>query len=273
MIYLLVAVLAYLAFVLLVQRAVLFPHRLIEPPGPATPNGRYELLTLDTDAGPVEAMLRLGEGVSPDRPGPLVIFAHGNAELIDHNVDAMSPYLDAGVSVLLPEYRGYGRSAGKPSQKTITADFVAWRNRMLDRPEVDPDRVVYHGRSLGGGVAAQLAKAHPPRGLILESTFTSVKAMAANYLVPPFLVRDPFDTLKVVRRLDRPILVMHGTTDHIIPPSHADRLASAAKDAKRVHFEAGHNDPIPPEQYWPPILDYLRCIGVIDAEVTAVERL
>ncbi|MFW6336350.1 MAG: alpha/beta hydrolase [Phycisphaeraceae bacterium] len=266
MIYLLVALTLYVGFVLLAQRWVLFPRFAVGAPPPGVPRLAHERLEMDTPAGTVEAIFRRGQGVSEDNPGPLVIFAHGNAELIEHNADAMEPYVEAGFSVLLPEYRGYGQSAGSPSQRAIVRDFLAWRERVLQRPDVDADRLVYHGRSLGGGVVAQLAQRHPPRGLILESTFTSIKAMAGKYLVPALLVRDPFDTLRVVRAYEDPVLILHGVDDVAIPVQHAERLANAAPDAELVTHPGGHNDPPPPQPYWSAIFSYLEKLTLDTAE-------
>lgn len=262
MIYVLVALALFVGSVLLAQRWVVFPRFAVGTPPPNTPSLPHERLRMQTPAGTVEAIFRPGHGVGEDRPGPLVIFAHGNGERIEHNADAMQPYVEAGISVLLPEYRGYGQSAGSPSQRAIVRDFVAWRQRIVQRPEVDADRLIYHGRSLGGGVAAQLAQRHPPRGLILESTFTSIKAMAAKFLVPPFLVRDPFDTLRVIRSYEAPILVMHGRDDEAIPVSHAERLADAAPEAELVTFAGGHNDPPPGEPYWAAVFAYLERVEI-----------
>lgn len=272
MIYLLVALTLYVGFVVLAQRWVLFPRYAVGSLPPGVPRLAHERLEMQTPAGTVEAILRRGHGVNQDNPGPLVIFAHGNGELIEHNADAMQPYVEAGFSVLLPEYRGYGQSAGSPSQEAIVRDFVAWRERMLQRPEVDAARLVYHGRSLGGGVVAQLAQRHPPRGLILESTFTSIKAMAGKYLVPPFLVRDPFDTLRVVRAYEAPILIIHGVDDVAIPVQHAERLASAAPDAKLVTHPGGHNDPPPAKPYWSAIFSYLEKLDLDSTDLTQTPR-
>src|SRR5690606_34255575 len=101
--------------------------------------------------GRVEAWLLPGDGVSAERPGPAVVFAHGNAELIDHWPGALARYRRLGVSVVLPEYRGYGRSAGRPSESAIRDDLRALHARLSSHPMVDVTRLVYHGRSLGGG--------------------------------------------------------------------------------------------------------------------------
>lgn len=212
----------------------------------------------------VEAWLLPGRGVSADQPGPLVIFGHGNGELIDDWPPQLQPYLDAGLSVLLVEYRGYGRSPGTPSQRGIVEDFVAAYDDVVARPEIDADRVVLHGRSIGGGVLAQLAAHRPCAALVLESTFTSLAAMARGYLVPTLLLRHPFRTDRVLAQLDVPVLVLHGTHDDIIPVRHGRRLARIARRARLVEFDARHND-FPPDEgaYWQVILRFLRDNGII----------
>ncbi len=212
----------------------------------------------------VEAWLLRGRGVSADQPGPLVIFAHGNGELIDDWAPLLQPYRDAGASVLLVEYRGYGRSEGTPSEQGIVEDFVAAYDAVVIRATIDPGRIVLHGRSIGGGVVAQLAARRPCAALVLESTFTSVAAMARGYLVPTFLLRHPFRTDRVLVKVDVPVLILHGTRDDMIPVRHARRLARIARSGKLVEFEAGHND-FPPDSdaYWDVILGFLRECGIL----------
>jgi len=225
----------------------------------------HERLVMESDQGPIEAIFLLGAGVSPASPGPLVIVAHGNGEWAEHRALEMGPYVRAGISVLVPEYRGYGRSAGRPTQARLTRDFVAWRDRIAERPEVDADRIAYHGRSLGGGVMGQLTDRRPPRGLVLESTFTRIADHPGAKIAPRFMVRDPFDTLSVVRELDIPLLVIRSPRDEIIPGTHGDRLAAEARDATLVTFDGGHNDPLPPNA-WVAILDYMRAVGMLGEE-------
>ncbi len=177
---------------------------------------------------------------------PSVVFAHGNAELVDDWPDALAPLRANGVHVLLPEYRGYGRSGGTAGEAAIAEDFLDFVRRLEARPDVDPERIVYIGRSLGGGVACSLAVRRPPRALVLMSTFESARAMARRYLVPGFLVEDRFDNLDAVARLRVPLWIVHGTRDDLIPPSHARALARASSSAKLTFYDAGHND-CPPD--------------------------
>jgi pimeloyl-ACP methyl ester carboxylesterase len=243
----LVLVLSWSLAVLGLQRAMLFP-RYAAPPladaGEGIPG--LERLFLDTDDGRVEAYFIPGDGVDAAHAGPMVLFAHGNAELIDYWPNELRAYREMGVSVLLPEYRGYGRSAGSPSERAIREDFERFYDLAAARPDVDRTRIVFHGRSLGGGAVCALARTRTPRAIVLQSTFTSVADMARRYLVPRFLVLDPFDSLEVVRGLDVPVLVVHGRRDSIVPVEHAHELARAAKHAKLVLLDADHND-CPPD--------------------------
>lgn len=209
---------------------------------------QLERLWLDNPAGRVEAWLLPGVGASSDRPGPALVFAHGNNELIEHWPGLLDPLRQLGLTILLPEYRGYGRSGGKPSERGILDDFVRFYELLVARPEVDAQRVAFYGRSLGGGVVCGLAALRRPAALILTSTFTSIRAMAARYWLPGALVRDPFDNLETVRRLDVPILIGHGTRDRLIPVEQARQLAAAAPRAELLLEPAEHGD-FPPD--WP----------------------
>lgn len=246
------------------ERKLLFPRDFtVEDPSARRTPGLEELW-IESDQGPVEAWLLPGEGVDADRPGPAVIFAHGNGELIDHWPRMLHRYRELGVTVVLLEYRGYGRSAGDPSEARIREDFEAFHARVVADPRIDASRLVYHGRSLGGGAVMTLVDAHPPRALILESTFTSVADVAREMWIPGVLVADRFEVLPVLERYEGPVLVMHGVRDEVIPTAHGRRLAAAHRDAELVLYDCGHNDlPPPGADYWPRIERHLRSAGVL----------
>jgi len=193
------------------------------------------------DSSPfVEAWVR-HEGTEQS-PAPLVMYFHGNGELVDFQQRVFEAYAQMSVSVAILEYRGYGRSGGTPSQQSIGDDARRLLTRLRRDPRVRADRIVYHGRSLGGAVAADLARDEPPAALVLESTFTSVAAMARRYLAPPLLVKHPYRTADLLRRSELPVLLFHGVEDRIIPVRHGRRLAELAPDARYVEYSAGHND-------------------------------
>jgi len=250
------------------QRRIVFPRGVRSAPEPPTVAvAGMERLWLEAEAGRVEAWFMPGVGRSARSPGPAVIFAHGNAEVIDDWAVPLRPYVWRGVSVLIPEYRGYGRSAGGPSEAAITDDFLRFHDRLAAREEVDLRRIVFHGRSLGGGVACALAARRRPAALILTSTFTSVPALAARLGVPPFLVRDPFDNLDFLRGYEGPVLLMHGRHDTIVPFRHAEALRAATRHARLVPVDSGHNDfPMESPLVWREIFAHLERAGVLDPE-------
>jgi fermentation-respiration switch protein FrsA (DUF1100 family) len=179
------------------------------------------------------------------RRGHLIHF-HGNAGNISHRLAEAAALTRAGFDVLLFDYRGYGRSTGRPSEAGLYADARAVRAAAAARPGVDPARLVYLGESLGGAVALALALEHPPRGLVLQSTFTSIRDMARLHypVVPPFLVPDEYPSLRRIPGLRAPLLVLHGDRDEIVPFTHGQRLFEAAPEPRLFHrvAGAGHND-------------------------------
>lgn len=214
----------------------------------------------------VESWYVQGRGRTAESPGPAVLYFHGNAELIDHVQDVARWYADRGVSVVLVEYRGYGRSGGTPSQDRIVTDSETLYDMLAQRPEVDKSRIFVHGRSLGGGLAAQVAQRRPTAAIVLNSAFTSVSAMARGYLVPPFLVRNPLHTDDVLEHYQHPVFIAHGTRDNIIPFSHGQRLASLAPGAVFVQLGCSHND-FPGDdtsKYEEALASFLRAHGLMD---------
>ncbi len=241
------------------QRRVLFPRQMTEPVEGADGFPGLEKVWLDTDQGKVETWFVPGKGVDAQHPGPMVFFAHGNGELIDYWPLVIQQYQKMGVSTALVEYRGYGRSAGSPSQAAITEDYVKAYERLSQRLEVDRSRIVYHGRSVGSGIVSALAAEHPPAAMILQSPFTAVSDIMLHYGIPPFLCLDPFDNKPVVRSLDRPILLMHGRQDTIIPISHSRKLLKLARNGRLIEYDCGHNDfPMETKRYWSDIEAFLQ---------------
>lgn len=251
--------------VFVLQRKFLFPRdAVVQDLGAMSRVRGLVQIWIDTPEGKVEGWFLPASGASAQRPAPVVIFAHGNGELIDQQPENLEEYRMMGISLLLPEYRGYGRSAGSPSQEAITQDFLAFYQWLLNREDVDPQRIMFHGRSLGGGVVLALAEKHPPAAVILESTFLSARARMKAFGIPGFLSRDPFDNLAVVEKLDCPILLFHGEHDRIIPHGDSVVLQAAAKKATLITLNCGHND-LPPDSrvYWAHIESFLRSSDIL----------
>src|SRR5262249_32408434 len=127
-----------LAVLVSLRRTLLFPRHLIRrPPSPEVASFWGGSLSLESRGGPIAMWFVPGQGVSAETPGPAVLFAHGNAELIDDWPLLLKAYRTLGVSVALPEYRGYGRSPGTPSEQAIIADFTRAFDKIAARPDVD----------------------------------------------------------------------------------------------------------------------------------------
>ncbi len=250
---------AYLGFLFAVQRSAIFPA----PPAPRfdafarTPGA--ERIVVPNGGSASEAWL-LAPAPGTARPAPALVFAHGNGELVDHWAGEFDEPRSRGVAVLLVEYPGYGRSPGSPSRDSIARAMNAAYDALAARADIDPLRIVGYGRSLGGGAVCDLARARRLAALVLESSFTSSRSLAWRFGLPPFLVRDRFDNVAVLREFDGPVLVVHGERDEIIPVAHAHRLARAARFARLELVPCGHNDCPHP---WPALLSFLGETGLL----------
>lgn len=176
----------------------------------------------------------------------VALLAHGNAGNISHRVDYALMFHRLGYSMLLFEYRGYGRSEGKPSEEGTYADArAAWRHLVAER-RFPPERIVLVGESLGGAVVARLAADEHPGALVLASCFVSVPELAADFypwLPARWLARYRYDTLQALGRVSSPVLIAHSRQDDIVPFRHGERLFAAAREPKAfLELAGGHND-------------------------------
>lgn len=193
--------------------------------------------------------------VPHESPRAVVLFCHGNAGNISHRAEMLRILHDGvEVSVLIFDYRGYGRSEGKPNEAGILADARAARAWLAQRAGVDPGEIVLMGRSLGGAVAVDLAAADGAGALVIESSFSSIPDVAAYHypwLPVRLVMRTRFDSLGKIAAYQGPLLQSHGDADTIVPYRLGRRLFDAAGEPKRFVTLPGldHNDPQPPEYY------------------------
>lgn len=178
---------------------------------------------------------------------PVVLWCHGNAGNITHRAENLLLLADHGLAVLLFDYRGYGRSEGRPSEDGLYLDAEAAYEYLVHQRGVEPERVVCFGRSLGAAVALHLALERPVAGLVMESPFASIPAMARRqmpFLPAWLLVRTQFDNLDRVRDLRVPLLVVHGAQDELVPLAQGRAVYDAAPGPKEFYLieGAGHND-------------------------------
>lgn len=246
------ALLGYALLIFGVQRWLAFPGTFRDSPRPtaSAPEGVTQVW-LETSFGPVEAWFFGREGSAL---APTILFAHGNGELIEDWESEMRLLAEAGVSALLVEFPGYGHSQGKPSRASLRETFALAFDWLVARDDVDADRIVAFGRSMGGGAAGDLALDRPIRALVLQSTFSTAAAVARESMIPPFLVRDRFDNQRAVADFSGPVLLMHGIEDDVIPYAHAQRLASAREGLEIHTLDCAHNDCA---REWPAIVEYL----------------
>ena len=193
------------------------------------------------------------------------LWFHGNGGNIGHRVNELAQARrHTGDNIFIFDYRGYGQSEGKPSEKGTYLDSRAAMEFLRSRPGVDPDRIIYLGHSLGAAVAVELALTQPPLAMVLVSPFTSVRDMASLTLpFPPagWLVRNHYDSISRVPSINVPLLVLHGDLDEIVPISQGLKLYEAANEPKRFQVLEGaaHNDTYEAsgEQYWGAIESFL----------------
>ncbi|MEU4601156.1 alpha/beta hydrolase [Nocardia sp. NPDC023988] len=186
--------------------------------------------------------------VRAEHPRAHILYAHGNAGTIGDRVSIIALLVAAGFDVLAFDYRGFGHSTGAPDEHGTYLDARAARTALLEQPEVDPARVVYLGKSLGGGVLLELAGEYPPAGMVLMSTFSGMRDAARSVypFLPAPLVPDAYPNLRRISALRAPVLMMHGEHDELLPLRHAERLYAAANEPKQLIVVpgAGHNDVI-----------------------------
>ncbi len=257
---------SYCGFLYFFQRMILFSRSQATPvPDAADRIPGLEKIRLDLPFGQVESWFLPPKSI--EKPSPVLLFAHGNAELIDHWPAFLHPLTQFGIGVLLVEYPGYGRSEGSPSQESVTATFVMVYDQIVERKDVDPTKIVFAGRSIGGGAVCALAEKRKPAALILMSTFESVRSMAVKFGVPGCFVRDAFDNLNAVRSYDGPVLVTHGRHDDIIPYAHGRKLSQASPNGRLITYECAHND-CPPswDVFYEDIVKFLSDTGILKEE-------
>jgi fermentation-respiration switch protein FrsA (DUF1100 family) len=208
-------------------------------PDEATPS-RHDAGLDDMDEVSYETPdgLRAAAWYKPARPGcHTMVYFHGNAGNRGSLGYKARPYLDAGYGLLLPDYRGYGGNEGSPTEDGLRADALGAWQFLLDQG-VDARDIIYYGESLGSGVATFLASMEEPHALILEAAFTSIPAVARlqyPWLPTRLATRDRFTSIRRIKNVRCPLLVLHGEMDSLIPVEQGRALYAAAPSvAKRI---------------------------------------
>jgi fermentation-respiration switch protein FrsA (DUF1100 family) len=177
----------------------------------------------------------------------VLLFFHGNAGNLSHRAELLFELVTrVPARVFMVGYRGYGRSEGRPSEDGLYLDArAAWRHLTVEEG-LPPGRIVIFGKSLGGAVAIDLATEVEPAGLIVESSFTSIPAMAGRHypFVPKFMIRTRMNSLAKIRTISCLKLFIHSKVDRVVPYALGRKLFEAAPEPKRFHevLGAGHNE-------------------------------
>lgn len=238
-------------------RMIFYPQKV-----PRQTLNRYKAfeMILDHDGVALHGWFVKGR-ISKDQP--LVVYYGGNAEEISWNMEEMKRY---GIdSFLLINYRGYGNSQGSPSEKDLVADALFIMEHIIGRFQVNPEHIVLMGRSLGTGVAVQVAAKQKVGGVILVTPFDSLVNVAKTHypLFPVnLLLRHRFDSVSLAPKIDIPALFIMGSNDLIIPNRFSEYLAEKWKGAKTLMLikGAGHNDIEAHNAYQEAIIEFLKGI-------------
>jgi fermentation-respiration switch protein FrsA (DUF1100 family) len=206
------------------------------PPLPGYPD-TPEILKVPTNDGEHIAAIYL---VNPASTYTLLL-SHGNAEDLGSVRSLLPGLANLGFSVFVYDYRGYGLSQGKPSERHVYADIDGAYDYLTGKLGVAPDRIVAYGRSLGAGASVDLAARRPLGGVILESPFLTAFRFMTRVPLFPF---DKFRNVDKIGRVRCPLLILHGEADEIVPFWHGRRLFDKAPGRKMFVAIPGahHND-------------------------------
>lgn len=182
-----------------------------------------------------------------EKEHPVLLHFHGNAGNISHRLDLIKRLLQKNLQVFIIDYRGFGKSEGRPSERGLYLDGLAACDYLVQKEGIPIESIVLHGHSMGGAVALEVGLKRRVRSVILESAFTSTRDMARTmplFFVFSLLLPANYNNLEKVPRLSVPVLIIHGDQDEIVPFSMGERLFASGAEPK--HFlrlrGAGHND-------------------------------
>lgn len=201
--------------------------------------------------------------IGTSHPQPLIIYFGGNAEEVSWMAAGADKF--PGWSLALINYRGYGFSEGKPTQDNLFADSKLIYDYFAQRSDIDKNKIVVLGRSLGSGIAVYLAAQRSLKAAVLVSPYDSVLHIAqTEFFFAPvsFLLRHPFDSLSYAPAIKIPLLCLVAQGDSTIPVRHSKILFDAWNGKKTWHVirTGGHNGILDQKEYWETIADFLKYI-------------
>jgi len=202
----------------------------------------FERVSLQVDGG-----LKISAWYIPvAKARKTVLFCHGNGGNLSHRLDTINLLNELGLNCFLFDYRGYGDSQGRPSEKGTYADAAAAWDWLTEKKGVEPEDIVIFGRSMGGAIASKLARKVNPAALVVESAFSSYVELGKKcypYLPVKHFSKFEYNTVKYVKRVKCPVLVIHSKADEIIPYEFGSQIFDAVRTEKQfVEIFGRHND-------------------------------
>lgn len=245
-------------YLCIVGWAWLFSDRIAFQPPAATYAEGHGVYRIATPGGEKIAVL----GLTNAAASQVVLYAHGNAEDIGCVRDTLESYRDAGFEVYTFDYRGYGLSDGRPSTRKAYEDLDTLYRHLVDQKGIPPERLIFHGRSLGAAVVLQVASRRPAAGVIVESAFLTAFRARTQIPVAPF---DKMRNDRAIRRLNSPVLVIHGEDDQTIRTWQGKRLYALAHEPKSAYWvpHADHDDVLVSNEaeYWRQLRRFAASVG------------
>jgi hypothetical protein len=190
-----------------------------------------------------------------------ILYSHGNAEDIGQNIDFFEEWQRRGFNVLGYDYQGYGTSEGTPSEKKAYADEEAAYRFLTEEKKIPPERIIAVGQSVGGAMAIDLASKHRLAGLIVQSSFVSAYRVLTRWPILPF---DKFNSIGKIKRVQCPVLIMHGRKDSVIGFWNSEQLFDVANEPKQKWWvdRGDHNDILLVDApgYWKAVEEFTRSL-------------
>jgi len=183
--------------------------------------------------------------IPSESPRATFLLAHGNGGNISHRLEKIRIFNKLNVNTFIFDYRGYGASSGSPSESGLYLDVKAAYKYLLNDKNIPAKQILGYGESLGGAVIIDLAAHNEMGGLIIESSFTSVRDIGKRIFpfIPRFLYKTKYDALSKVADVSCPILVFHSPGDEVVPYDLGKQLFEAAPGPKKfINLRGGHND-------------------------------
>lgn len=222
------------------HKSLYFPFRTLD----TTPKDiglDYEKINIVTTDG-----IRLSAWFIPSKDSRAVLlFCHGNGGNIGHRLEKIMILNKLYLDILIFDYRGYGKSSGRPSENGLYIDAEAVYDYMVNEKNIPPAKIIGYGESLGGPVIIDLALKREMGGIIIEDAFTSVNDMAKEHFpfIPSFVLKSRYNSLEKIKNIKIPKLIFHSTNDEIVPFEQGQRLFERAAEPKEfVELHGGHND-------------------------------